>query len=381
MSIPFIDLKSQYKLLQSKIDQAVLDVMEHGQFILGPYVEAFENEMTDYVGCNSTVSVANGTDGLILPMMAWGIGPGDAVFLPAFTYTATAEVVVLLGATPVFVDVDPVSFNIDLNALKAEIDTVKSAGELTPKVIIAVDLFGNPAEWPALEALAEDYGLKLLDDAAQGIGGILNNKKVGQYADATSTSFFPAKPLGCYGDGGAVFTRDNELDELLRSLRFHGQGKEKYEVARIGMNSRLDAMQAAILSEKLKVLEDEMEARNRLADLYNTRLSPVAEVPFIREGARSAWAQYTLKVEKRDELQAHLKSAGIPTMVYYPYPMHLQDAYRVHGNGEGSMPVSEALSHVVMSLPMHGYMADDTANFICDEVIKFYGKGCTGSLS
>ena len=373
MSIPFIDLKSQYKLLQPKIDQAVLDVMGHGQFILGPYVDDFEKEMTDYLGCHSTVSVANGTDGLILPLMAWGVGPEDAVFLPVFTYTATAEVAVLVGATPVFVDVDPVSFNIDLDALRNQIENVKSAGKLTPKAIIAVDLFGNPADWPALEAIAEEYDLKLLDDAAQGIGGVLNNKKIGQYADATSTSFFPAKPLGCYGDGGAVFTRDGELDELLRSLRFHGQGKERYEVARIGMNSRLDAMQAAILSEKLKVFEDEMEARNKLASLYNERLSPVAEVPFIREGARSAWAQYTLKVEKRDELQAHLKSAGIPTMVYYPYPMHLQDAYRQYGEGEGSVPVSEALSQVVMTLPMHGYMNNETANFICDEVLKFYG--------
>jgi len=299
-----------------------------------------------------------------MPLLAYEVGPGDAVFVPSFTFTATAEAILLAGASPVFVDVEADSFNIDLADLAQKISETRSGGKLTPKAILAVDLFGLPADWNGLNTLAEREGLHLISDAAQSFGGAYHNKRVGSLAPVSGTSFFPAKPLGCYGDGGAITTDDDGLAEVLKSIRVHGAGADRYEVVRIGINGRLDSIQAAILSVKLSVFDDELEARERVARVYDEELKEVVATPKPVEGLKSAWAQYTIKTDKRAAVQEKLGAAGIPTMIYYPKPMHLQAPYLAYGGGEGSLPVSEAICHQVMSLPMHPYLSDDDARRI-----------------
>lgn len=368
-AIPFVDLKSQYARLKADIDAQIHRVLEHGQYINGPEVAAFERRLADHVGAKHCVGVASGTDALLIALMARDVGRGDAVFLPGFTYTATAEVVLLLGATPVFVDVDEATFNIDAADLDRRIAATAREGALQPRVVVAVDLFGLPADYPALEPVAARHGVEILADAAQSMGGTLRGRRVGALAPMTATSFFPAKPLGCYGDGGALFTDDEETADTLRSIRAHGQGKSKYDVARVGVNGRLDTLQAALLMPKLAVLDDEIAARERLSRHYDRRLGNHVRTPSRPEGFAYAWAQYTIQLDNRDRVQAALQAQGIPTMVYYPRPMHLQPAYAAVGGGEGTLPVSESLCGRVLSLPMHPYMDEATADRICDAVI------------
>lgn len=369
MSIPFVDLQAQYNRLKPGIDAGIQRVLDHGRFILGPEVSEFETALAEHVCALSTVSCANGTDALILALMAEGIGPGDAVFVPSFTFTATAETVLLVGAEPVFVDVDAENFLIDGADLERRIEMVKSEGRLTPRVVIPVDLFGLPADYAALEKIAASHDLFLIADAAQSMGGRYHGRAVGTLAPVTVTSFFPAKPLGCYGDGGALLTDDAARAELWRSLRGHGTGKAKYDVVRIGMNSRLDTLQAAILLAKLEVFESEIVARGRLAESYAAALGGALKVPQPVEDVRSAWAQYTIQTDNRDGLKARIAEKGVPSAIYYPMPMHLQTAYRDYGDGEGSLPVAEGLSKTVLSLPMHPYMDDATAARICEAVL------------
>ena len=366
--IPFIDLKTQYARLKPQIDQAIQEVLDDGRYILGPAVNRLEGELAAYCGVRHAVSCASGTDAIFMPLLAYGIGPGDAVFVPSFTFTASAEVILLAGASPVFVDVDEDTFNIDLKDLERKIAETKGSGKLTPKAIIAVDLFGLPADWDALNALATREGLHLISDAAQSFGGMHQGERVGSLAPVSATSFFPAKPLGGYGDGGAIFTDDDDLAGLLKSIRVHGAGADRYEIARIGINGRLDSIQAAILSVKLSVFDEEIEARERVAGIYDSALHNVVTVPKRIDGRRSAWAQYTIKTDKRTEVQAKLKEVGIPTMIYYPKPMHLQAPYAPYGGGEGSLPVSEEICEQVMSLPMHPYLKDDEAKRIAAAV-------------
>lgn len=366
--LEFAGIKAQYEALREVIAPRVEQVFRHCQFINGPEVAELEATLAEFASVDHAIGLSSGTDALTAPMLAEGIGPGDAVFLPAFTFTATAEVPLLLGAAPVFVDVDPRTYNIDLADLEAKIAQVKATGGLTPRAIVSVDLFGLPADYAALGALAEREGLFLLADAAQSFGGMQNNSRVGSLAPATATSFFPAKPLGCYGDGGAVLTDDGELADRIRSVRNHGQGAEKYAIDRIGLNARLDTLQAAILLAKLPALAGEIEARNRLADRYDTHLSDVCITPQREEGNLSAFAQYCILVEDRDAVQATLADAGIPTAIYYPKPMHFQGPYAAYGDGPGSLPVSEDLAGRILALPVHGYMAEDTADHIATTV-------------
>ena len=305
-----------------------------------------------------------------MPLLAYGIGPGDAVFVPSFTFTASAEVILLAGATPVFVDVEADSFNLDLVDLERAIAETRAAAKLTPKAIIAVDLFGLPGDWDKMNALAEREGLRLISDAAQSLGGAYQGKRVGSLAPVSGTSFFPAKPLGCYGDGGAIMTDDDELADVLKSIRVHGAGADRYEIVRIGINGRLDSIQAAILSVKLSVFDDELAGRERVARIYDQELADTVAVPTRIDGSQSAWAQYTIKTDRRAEVQQALSDAGIPSMIYYPKPMHLQAPYRPFGKGEGSLPVSEAICHEVMSLPMHPYLSDDDARRVASAVRK-----------
>jgi dTDP-4-amino-4,6-dideoxygalactose transaminase len=316
--------------------------------------------LASFAGSKHCLSVSSGTDALVVPLMALGIGPGDAVFLPTFTFTATAEVVVLVGARPIYIDINPRLFNIDVAHLKAQIAAVKKAGKFRPRAVIAVDLFGLPADYAALNVICEAENLALIGDAAQSYGGTLNNRRVGSLAPITATSFFPAKPLGCYGDGGAIFFDDDAIYAKLVSIRVHGQGRSKYEVERIGLNARFDTIQAAVILAKLDVFEGELERRQAVAQKYNKALSDAVETPEIPGGYRSAWAQYSILSDKRDAIAAALKEAGIPTAIYYPIPMHLQAAYRDHGEGEGSCPVAERLAKRVLSLPMHPYLDDAT---------------------
>ncbi|SDH07950.1 DegT/DnrJ/EryC1/StrS family aminotransferase [Roseospirillum parvum] len=369
MSLPFIDLAAQQARLKPELDRAIAEVLAHGRYIMGPEVEAFEEELAAFAGAGQAVSLASGTDALMVVLMAWNIGPGDAVFVPSFTFTATAEAVLLLGARPVFVEVDD-SFNLDPADLEAKIAQTRAAGRLTPRAIIAVDLFGLPADYPRINAIARAEGLKVLADAAQSFGGSLDGKKVGTLADATATSFFPAKPLGCYGDGGAVLTDDAELAQALASIRQHGKGGAKYDIVRVGVNSRLDTLQAAILRVKLAAFPGELEVREAAARAYDTGLANAPNVtpPPRRPGATSAWAQYTIRLPERDATAARLKEAGIPSAVYYPLPMHLQSAYRDHGDGPGSLPLSEHLSGEVLSLPMHGDLETETASWIASQI-------------
>jgi dTDP-4-amino-4,6-dideoxygalactose transaminase len=356
-AIPFIDVAAQRRRLGRAIDDAVARVLSHYQFIQGPEVRALEAELAAFCGARHAIACSSGTDALRLVLMAWGIKPGDAVIVPAFTFCATAEVVALAVATPVFADVDAETFNLDPASCERAVTAAKRLG-LTPRAIIPVDLFGLPADHDAIATVAAAHGLRVLDDAAQAFGATYKGRKLGALATASASSFFPAKPLGCYGDGGAVFTDDDELAARVKSLRVHGEGADKYDAAQIGITGRLDTMQAAILLEKLKIFPEEIIARNAVAQRYASGLAGVATVPRVGDESTSVWAQYTIRlaVGQRDALAAALKAQGIPTAIYYAKPLHRQAAYRGFPVADGGAPVSERLAGEVISLPMHAYL-------------------------
>lgn len=365
-SIPFIDVAAQRRRLGRAIDDAVARVLGHCQFIQGPEVGAFETQLAAFCGARHAIGCSSGTDALLLVLMAWGIGPGDAVICPSFTFCATAEMVALLGATPVMADVEAETFNIDPNSVRSAIATAKRL-ELKPRAVIAVDLFGLPADYDAIAAIAAEHGLLVLDDAAQAFGATYRGKKLGTLAAATATSFFPAKPLGCYGDGGAVFTDDGALAARIRSLRVHGEGAvDKYDAARIGITGRLDSIQAAVLIEKLKIFPEEIVSRNQIAARYAEALADVATVPRVGNESTSIWAQYTIRLApgRRDNVAAALKAQGIPTAIYYRKPLHRQEAYSRYPVADGGAPVSERLAEGVISLPMHAYLEPPVQNRI-----------------
>ena len=368
----FRDLAKQYQVLKTDIDNAMLNVASGAHYIMGPQVKELEQELAAYTGVKHCLTCANGTDALTLALKAWGIGPGDAVFVPDFTFFASAEVVALEGATPIFVDVDDTTFNIDVTSLEKAINQTVADGKLTPKVIVAVDLFGLPANYPLIKTVAQKYNLLILEDGAQGFGGSINGQKACSFGDIATTSFFPAKPLGCYGDGGAVFTNNDEWAQLMNSYRVHGKGTDKYDNVRIGMNSRLDTIQAAILQVKLRAFDKEVECVNEAARHYTELLKDKVKTPVVPEGFGSSWAQYTIQLpteEKRNALQAALKEAGIPSMVYYPKPMHQQTAFNSSQfsilNSQFSCEVAERLCGTVLSLPMHPYMDPSDIERIC----------------
>jgi dTDP-4-amino-4,6-dideoxygalactose transaminase len=367
--IPFIDVPAQRRRLGSAIDDAVARVLAHCQFIQGPEVRALEAELAAFCGARHVIGCSSGTDALLLVLMAWEIGPGDAVICPAFTFHATAEVVVLLGATPVMADVAAASFNLDPASCERAIATAKKLG-LKPRAVIPVDLFGLPADHDAIRTLAAAHGMLVLDDAAQAFGATYRGGKLGALATATATSFFPAKPLGCYGDGGAVFTDDDALAARVKSLRVHGEGADRYDATRIGITGRLDTIQAAILLEKLKIFPDEIAARNQAAERYAAGLADIAIVPRIGNESTSVWAQYTIRLAsgRRDALAIALKAQGIPTAIYYPKPLHRQTAYRGFPVVDGGLPVSEQLAEEVISLPMHAYLEPPVQDRIIEAV-------------
>ncbi|MFZ0778027.1 MAG: DegT/DnrJ/EryC1/StrS family aminotransferase [Xanthobacteraceae bacterium] len=367
--IPFIDVVAQRRRLGRAIDDAVARVLAHCQFVQGPEVREFEAALAAFAGVRHAIGCASGTDALLLVLMAWEIGRGDAVICPSFTYHATAEMVALLGATPIIADVAPETFNLDPASCERAIATASKRG-LKPRAIIPVDLFGLPADHDAIGVIAAAHGLLVLDDAAQGFGATYRGKKLGALATATATSFFPAKPLGCYGDGGAVFTDDDALAARVKSLRLHGEGADRSEAARIGITGRLDTIQAAVLIEKLKIFPDEIVARNRVAARYSDALADVAAVPRVGNESSSVWAQYTLRVApgRRDAFAAALKAEGIPTAIYYTKPLHRQPAYRDFPVADGGVPVSEQLSKEVISLPMHAYLERPVQDRIIDAV-------------
>lgn len=357
-SVPlqFIDLAAQQLKIRNKIDQAIANVLNHGQYIMGPEVTQLENDLKSFTGAANAVSCANGTDALSLVLMAWGVGPGDAVFVPSFTYVASAEAPAQLGATPFFVDVLEHNFNINPMSLRQAIDEARQMG-LRPAVVIAVDLFGQPADIDAVTDIASAAGVKVLVDGAQSFGATNKGRQVGTMGDATTTSFFPAKPLGCYGDGGAVFTNDLDLATTVKSIRLHGRSDEKYDAARIGMNSRLDTIQAAILIEKLKIFPEELVMRRNVAAAYNDTLSNTFKKPHVIDGFSSSWAQYTLVVENRNALQIMLKEHGIPSVIYYPKVLTQQSGYRSFPVVSSGVSVSDKLASKVLSLPMHPYLS------------------------
>lgn len=358
-----IDLQAQRRRLGNAVEVAISRVLDHGQFVMGPEVRELETELAARSGVAHAVSCASGTDALLLVLLAWGVGPGDAVFVPAFTFPATAEVVTLLGATPVFVDVDAATFNIDPGSLARGLDLVVS-GSLRPAAVIAVDLFGQPADYIALEEVVGTTGMPVLADAAQSFGAQRGGVPVGKMAVATATSFFPSKPLGCYGDGGAVLTDDSELAACLRSLRVHGQGSNKYDNVRTGVNSRLDTIQAAILLAKLLIFDDELSERSIIAATYNDLLAGVALTPTLQEDATSAWAQYTIRLDGRDHVAAQLRAAGVPTAVYYPKPLHHQPAFVNGLVSPGGVPEATRLCETVLSLPMHAYLKPEDQELV-----------------
>ncbi len=372
--VPFIDVVAQRRRLGGRIDAAVARVLQHCQFILGPEVRELEKALGEFCGARHVVACSSGTDALALVLMAKGIGPGDAVICPSFTFCATAEVVALLGATPVFADIDAATFNIAPASIERAIATARKLG-LTPRMIIPVDLFGLPADYPAINAIAAAEKLFVLDDAAQGFGGMVGNRNIGTLADATATSFFPAKPLGCYGDGGAVFTDDDAMLEVLTSLRVHGHGSDKYDNVRIGLTARLDTIQAAILLEKLRIFPEEIRTRNIVAQRYAEGLNSLVDLPKVPHGYTSVWAQYTIRIKAgtRDTFASALKAAGIPTAIYYPKPLHRQEAYRGFPCAEGGLPVSDQIADEVISLPMHAYLDETTQDRIIATVRRAVG--------
>ena len=394
----FRDLKKQYQVLREEMDRAVLGAMASGAYIMGPQVRELEQQLAEYVGVKHCLTCANGTDALTLALKAWGIGPGDAVFVPDFTFFSSAEVVPLEGATPVFVDVCEETFNIDAVDLERAVKEVLAEGRLRPRVVVAVDLFGLPADYQAVRAVADRYGLLVLEDGAQGFGGTIGGKRACSFGDIATTSFFPAKPLGCYGDGGAVFTDNDEWASLIASYRVHGKGTFKYDNVRIGLNSRLDTVQAAVLQVKLKAFaEYELDDINAASEKYTERLKDIVATPVIPAGFRSSWAQYTIKLKdaaQRDALQAALKAEGIPSMVYYPKPLHLQTAFadphvglrppqddslsfRAEPQAESRnlnlCPVATSLCSRVLSLPLHPYITEEQIDTVCNAIRKFLG--------
>ena len=386
MSMPFIDLAAQQRRIRDKIDAAIAKVLDSGAYVMGPQVREFEAKLAEFGKARLALSCANGTDAIALPLMAWGVGEGDAVFCPSFTFAATPEVVPWVDATPVFVDVLPDTYNLDPAKLDAAIAAVKAEGKLKPRVVIAVDLFGQPADYPAIKAICDREGLKLIADSAQGFGCTLNGHHPLHWADVATTSFFPAKPLGCYGDGGAVLTNDAHLWDLMDSYRVHGkavgpdlEGKTfdhdpKYLNTRIGMNSRLDTLQAAILIEKLAIFAEEIALRQVVADRYARGLrGAVISTPAVIEGGVSVWAQYVIEHANRDGLAAHLKTQGVPTAVYYPVPMHMQAPYAAFPRGAGGLPVTEAKAETVLALPMHPYLAEADQAKIIEAIRAFNG--------
>ncbi len=391
----FRDLKQQYQVLKEDMDKAILDAVASGAYIMGPQVKELEQQLAEYVGVKHCLTCANGTDALTLALKAWGIGPGDAVFVPDFTFFSSAEVVPLEGAEPVFVDVCEETFNLDAADLERAVQAVLAEGRLRPRVAVAVDLFGLPADYKAIRAVADKYGLLILEDGAQGFGGTIDGKRACSFGDIATTSFFPAKPVGCYGDGGAVFTDNDEWAALIESYRVHGKGQFKYDNVRIGMNSRLDTVQAAVLQVKLKAFDEYELADINLAALqYTKRLKEIVATPVIPEGFLSSWAQYTIRLRdraQRDALQAALKAEGIPSMVYYPKPMHLQTAFaktpdQVGGDAKtvipglnssvipgltGNLcPVATSLCDRVLSLPMHPSLTTEQIDMVCDVIRK-----------
>lgn len=371
----FIDLKKQYEILKQEIDANIQAVLDDGHYIMGAAVSELEKELADYIGVKHCITCANGTDALSLALIAWGIKSDDAVFVPSFTFYATAEVVSLIGATPIFIDSDPRTFNIDVIHLRSMIENVIKEGKLNPRAIIPVDLFGQPAEYEEIMKIAKDYNLLVLEDGAQGFGGTINGKKACSFGDISTTSFFPAKPLGCYGDGGAVFTDSDVYYEKLVSLRVHGKGSYKYDNVRVGLNSRLDTLQAAILLPKLHAFIDyELNSRNEIADIYNHELNDIVITPLVKENMQSSWAQYTILLnneQERNELQQYLKSKGIPSMIYYPKPLHMQSVYKDHNIYSEDLKNAENLSRICLSLPMHPYLEREQIITVCNE-IKLY---------
>jgi dTDP-4-amino-4,6-dideoxygalactose transaminase len=373
MGISFIDLQAQRRRLGEPLNQAIASAVEGGQWIMGPQVATFEKQLAEFSGVKHAIVCANGTDALLLVLMAWEIGPGDAVFVPTFTFAASAEVVALAGAEPVFVDVFEDTYNLDPASLEAAIELVKREGRLNARAVMPVDLFGQPADYRALEPIAAREGLKMLCDTAQAFGASYRGRITGSIGEAAATSFFPAKPLGCYGDGGAMFTDDDALAELLKSLRNHGQGVDRYENVRIGMNSRLDTIQAAILIEKLKIFPEEIEAREAVARRYGALLGKSNRIrtPRLIAEARSTWAQYVIQVPDRDKLQADLKAKGIPTAVYYPTPLSRQKGYARYPSAP--TPASEKICKTVVALPMHPYLDAPTQDRIVEAVLDSVG--------
>lgn len=367
----FIDLKSQFDRIEGDVLSRVEAVLRSQKYVMGPEIAELEERLAAYVGVKHALSCSSGTDALVIPLMGYDLTASDAVFVPSFTFFASAESITLAGGTPVFVDCDPVTFNLSPVDLQRAIDETIAEGKLSPKGVITVDLFGQPADYDAIQAIADAHGLFVLEDAAQGFGGTYKGGKAGSFGNVASTSFFPAKPLGCYGDGGAIFTDDDDFAELVKSIRVHGQGTDKYDNVRIGVNGRLDTVQAAVLLSKLAIFDSEIEARNRVADAYAERLSDVLVTPTVAEHTTSVWAQYTLVAENADERAAIIescKAAGVPTAVYYPIPIHLSTAYKSLGYAMGDLPVCEGLADRVFSLPMHPYLEDGDIDRIASAV-------------
>ena len=374
----FRDLKTQYTVLKDEMDKAILDVVASGAFVMGPKIKEMETAFAEYVGAKHCVACNSGTDALLLALKAWDVKEGDAVFVPSFTFFASAEVIAMQGATPVFVDVDRDTFNICVADLERKIEQTLKAGKLKPRVIIAVDLFGLPADFKAIRMIAEKYNLYVLEDGAQGFGGRIGEQKACTFGDISTTSFFPAKPVGCYGDGGAVFTDNDEWAALIESYHIHGKGSDRYDNVRIGMNSRMDSIQAAVLLVKLKAFADhELVDINKVSARYTEKLKDIVKTPIVPEGFYSSWAQYTLQVENkevRNGLQVALKALDIPTAIYYPIPMHRQTAFNYLNINDNLCPVSDLLADTVISLPIHPYLTEKDQDMICEAVSNYLTK-------
>ncbi len=369
MDISFVDLNQQFRRLEPELRRRFDNVFAHGQYVMGPEIMELERELADFVSVRRVIGCASGTDALLMPLMAYEVGPGDAIFTTPFTFIATAEVIALLGATPVFVDIDPQTFNIDPASLARSVERVLAAGTLRPRGIIPVDLFGVPADYDALKPIADQHQLFVLEDAAQSFGAWYHGRRAGSLGDVAATSFFPAKPLGAFGDGGAIFTNDDDFADALGSIRVHGQSGDRYNNVRIGLNARLDTLQAAVVLAKMKVFEDELDTRQRVAARYSERLRDNVRVPHVPEGIVSSWAQYSIVSEHRDDIRSALTSAGIPTAIYYPIPLHLQSVFAHLGHRVGDFPICEEISAKIFSLPLHPYLSDAQIDLICDRII------------